>query len=64
MATAPTTVESAGLIWGPRALLRRLRSGDEIARLVTLVFALTTVLITAALVDQLWVHSAKAAYDG
>jgi phosphate transport system permease protein len=60
MATAPTTVEHAGLTWGPRALLRRLSSGDEIARLVTLVFALTTVLITVMIVEQLWVLSAES----
>jgi phosphate transport system permease protein len=60
MATAHTTVESAGLAWGPRALLRRLSSGDEIARLITLVFALLTVVITGMLVYQLWVLSALA----
>src|SRR3984893_16550714 len=60
MATVPTTVDAAGLSWGPRALLRRLRSGDEIARLVTLVFALSTVLLTVVLVEQLWVNSALA----
>ena len=60
MATAPTTVDAAGLSWGPRALLRRLRSGDEIARLVTLVFALSVVLITGLLVYQLWANSAQA----
>src|SRR5579862_6935180 len=60
MATVPTTVDSAGLPWGPRALLRRLSSGDEIARLVTLIFALTTVLITGGLVYQLWVLSAES----
>jgi phosphate transport system permease protein len=60
MATAHTTVDAAGLSWGPRALLRRLRTGDEIARLVTLVFALSTVLLTVVLVEQLWVNSALA----
>ena len=60
MATVPTTVEAAGLSWGPRALLRRLRTGDEIARLVTLVFALSTVLLTVVLVEQLWVNSSLA----
>jgi phosphate transport system permease protein len=60
MATAQTTVDAAGLSWGPRALLRRLRTGDEIARLVTLVFALSTVLLTVVLVEQLWVNSALA----
>jgi len=60
MATAPTTVEAAGLPWGPRALLHRLRSGDEIARLISLVFALSVVLITGLLVYQLWTNSAQA----
>jgi len=41
-------------------LVRRLRTGDEIARLITLVFALSTVLITALLVGQLWIHSSEA----
>jgi phosphate transport system permease protein len=40
--------------------LRRLRTGDEIARLVTLVFALSTVLLTVVLVEQLWVNSSLA----
>src|SRR3984885_5613535 len=60
MVTAPTTVDSAGLTRGPRSLVRRLTSGDEIARLVTLVFALSTVLITVLLLIQLWVNSAES----
>ncbi len=60
MVTLPTTVESAGLSGGPRSLVRRLTSGDEIARLVTLVFALSTVLITVLLLIQLWVNSAES----
>src|SRR6202167_3879811 len=62
MVTVPTTVETAGLDRGPRSqsLLRRLTSGDEIARLVTLVFALSTVLITGMLLIQLWVNSAES----
>jgi phosphate transport system permease protein len=63
MATAPTTYDAAGLPWGPRALLRRLRSGDEIARLVTLIFALAVVLIVAVLVYQLWTNSAQARHQ-
>jgi phosphate transport system permease protein len=59
MSTAPTT-SVAGLSWGPRVLLRRLRSGDEIARIGTLVFAMITVVITGALVYQLWTQSAQA----
>jgi phosphate transport system permease protein len=60
MATAPSTAEAAGLPWGPRALIRRVRSGDEIARLITLVFALVVVLLAVMLVDQLWTNSAEA----
>src|SRR5437660_699775 len=60
MATAPSTVDLAGLPWGPRALVRKLRSGDEIARLVTLIFALVVVLLTVMLVAQLWTNSAQA----
>lgn len=60
MATAHTTVDAAGLSWGPRALLRRLRDGDEIARLVTLVFALSVVMLTGLLVYQLWTNSAES----
>ena len=60
MATVPANVESASVSSSSRTLLRRLSSGDEIARLVTLVFALTTVLITAAIVQQLWVNSAES----
>src|SRR5580700_6573321 len=60
MVTAPVTVETAGPSWGLRALLRRLSSGDEIARLVTLLFALSTVLITVLLLLQLWVNSAES----
>ena len=41
-------------------MLRRFSSGDEIARLITLIFALTTVLITSMLVYQLWVLSAES----
>jgi phosphate transport system permease protein len=40
--------------------LRRLRTGDEVARLVTLLFALSVVLLTALLVERLWSESALA----
>ena len=42
---------------GSRSFFARLSDGDEIARLVTMVFAATVVLITAALVWELWVNS-------
>jgi phosphate transport system permease protein len=40
-----------------RSLLSRLREGDEIARLITFLFAATTVLITVLLVYELWMNS-------
>jgi phosphate transport system permease protein len=39
-------------------LLSRLRNGDEIARLVTFLFAASVVLITALLVYELWIGAA------
>src|SRR2546426_2465059 len=58
MATVLIAVERAGPGWGPRTLLRRLRSGDEIAHLATLCFAASVILITTWLVYVLWVNSA------
>jgi phosphate transport system permease protein len=58
MATAPTTVEHADPGPGLRALLRRLRNGDQVAHLLTLVFAASVILITSLIVYQLWINSA------
>lgn len=60
MATVPANVEPAGVSSSPWAILRRLSSGDEIVRLITLIFALVTVLITGMIVQQLWVNSAES----
>lgn len=57
MATANPIVPSAGPVMGSRSFLSKLRDGDEIARLITFVFAATVVLITALLVYELWVNS-------
>jgi phosphate transport system permease protein len=43
---------------GPRSFLSKLRDGDEIARLITFIFAATVVLITILLVYELWINSA------
>jgi phosphate transport system permease protein len=51
-------LKNAGPVTGSRSFLTKLRDGDEIARLITLLFATTVVLITAALVWELWVNSA------
>ncbi len=37
--------------------LQRLRSGDEVARLITLAFASVILLVTVGLVYQLWITS-------
>ena len=44
----------AGPSTGSRSFLARLSSGDEIARIITFIFAATVVLITVLLVLQLW----------
>lgn len=42
---------------GLRALLLRLRNGDEVARLITLAFASSILLVTLGLIYQLWTTS-------
>jgi len=58
VATSSINVPNASPIAGSRSFLSRLRNGDEIARLVTFVFAATVVLITLLLVFELWTGSA------
>jgi len=58
VATTTTTVPSAGPLAGSRSFLSRLRDGDEIARLITFLFAASVVLITVLLVYELWQGSA------
>lgn len=58
MSTVTTTIERAAPPEsGPRALLQRLRHGDEVAHLLTLIFAATILLITSIMVYELWVKS-------
>ena len=54
---ATTTVPGAGPISGSRSFLTRLRDGDEIARLITFLFAASVVLVTVLLVFELWQES-------
>ncbi len=54
LATTTTTVPSAGPAAGARSFLSRLREGDEIARLITFLFAVSVVLVTLLLVFELW----------
>jgi len=55
---ATTTVPNASPISGSRSFLNRLREGDEIARLITFLFAASVVLVTALLIFELWRGSA------
>ena len=43
---------------GSRSFLSRLRSGDEIARIITFIFAASVVVISLMLIIQLWIGSA------
>jgi phosphate transport system permease protein len=54
MAATSTIVPSAGPVVGSRSFLSRLREGDEIARLITFLFAASVVLITLLIVYELW----------
>ncbi|MFZ0412099.1 MAG: phosphate ABC transporter permease subunit PstC [Candidatus Acidiferrales bacterium] len=57
-APATTAIETAApQVSGPRALVRRLSEGDEVAHLVTLVFAAGILLLTSMLVWELWTNS-------
>jgi len=53
-------VPSAAPRAGSRSFLSRLRDGDEIARLATLIFAASVVLLTILLVFELWQQSVLA----
>jgi phosphate transport system permease protein len=54
VATSTTTVPSAGPVAGSSSFLSRLRDGDEIARLITFLFAASVVLVTLLLILELW----------
>jgi len=60
LATSTTTVPSAGPVVGSRSFLSRLREGDEIARMVTFLFAASVVIVTLLLVFELWQGSVLA----
>jgi phosphate transport system permease protein len=57
MSTAATTVDHAPSPGTVRSFLRRLSQGDEVAHIVTLIFASSIILITSLLVYQLWISS-------
>jgi len=51
---ATTTVPNASPVAGSRSFLSKLREGDEIARIITFLFAVSVVLITLLLIVELW----------
>jgi phosphate transport system permease protein len=57
VSTTSIHVPSADPVDDSRSFLSRLRNGDEIARLVTFLFAASVVLITVMLVYELWIAS-------
>ena len=57
MATSSINAPSASPVEDSRSFISRLRNGDEIARIVTFIFAASVVLITVLLVYELWVAS-------
>ncbi len=57
---ATSAVLAARPLTGARAFLKRLRSGDEVARLITLAFAASILLVTLALICELWISSSLA----
>ncbi len=57
MSSSASTVARGPSPWAPRALFHRLRTGDEIAHLLTLVSACSIILITSLVVYGLWVNS-------
>lgn len=58
MASSTINVPNASPVVGPRSFLSRLRNGDEIARVITFLFAASVVLITLLLIFELWTDSA------
>lgn len=56
-AAATTIAHEAPPLSGPRAFIRRLRHGDEIAHLITLTFAAGILLLTSMIVYELWINS-------
>jgi phosphate transport system permease protein len=57
MASPTIAIERAEPPGGLRAFLHRLRSGDEVAHIITLLFASFILLVTVLIVYQLWIGS-------
>jgi len=58
VSTTATTIDGAvPPRAGPRSFVDRLRDGDQIAHIITLIFAASILVITSMLVYELWVNS-------
>jgi len=60
MGTVTTTAGPAPAPSRMQVFLRRLRNGDEIAHFVTMIFGASILLVTTALVYELWIQSAQS----
>jgi phosphate transport system permease protein len=60
MGTASTSAAPAPAPSRVQVLLRRMRDGDEIAHVITMIFGASILLVTAALVYELWIQSAQS----
>ncbi len=60
MGTVSTTSTPAPAPSRVQVFLRRMRNGDEIAHIVTLLFGASILLVTTALVYELWIQSAQS----
>ena len=58
MPTVPVTTDRARLSGRARQFLKRLRHGDEVAHLITLLAAASIIVVTVMLVYQLFINSA------
>src|SRR3984893_8274807 len=57
---AETAIVSAPSPSVARSFVKRLRNGDQVAHLITLIFAASVFLVTVLLVYELWIHSSAS----
>jgi len=60
MGTISNTVAPAPAPSRVQVFLRRLRNGDEIAHVITMIFGASILIVTSALVYELWIQSAES----
>lgn len=60
MGTISNTVAPAPAPSRVQVFLRRLRNGDEIAHVITMIFGASILIVTSSLVYELWIQSAES----